>query len=527
MKQLKMCLTLLLTSFIFFVYSNVNAEEINVNGSNYAPLDNIISQYPNWSNSNWVQEKAIEFYNTYLSSYENVVITLRIYNSQTDGNYPQFNIIPYGDYFNDIGFSYVAWNNNYPIYFLKLSSYIDFVNGVASNSRWQQRNRDFVRGNYLYNDTSFTTMIEYGSSTYGSGFLTRAFYCGSLNNNICLLDDSGFKGGSSLPIVYYNFKTQDNFILPANENSSFNNNIFNLPNGTKIGNVNPISFNDLMQDNYYNFHKVDIQENKCDKTFVLGAVSNVNEINLNVKGKTSALSESLQGTFTLNYTNDSLLTDNNFNIEFSSTPELVGSYNFKCSSTDKFCYLNYKYNSQDDIEENVKFSFKITFNNNNSNIFPFTKIYSCTTDENYTNISYTYSNSPSDTTTSNPSLDNILTDTSNPDLGVLSNTSTWLPQGPVDSIIMLPLNFINTLVSKIGSTCSSVNLPIPFIENKYLTLPCMSTIFGQIENFSTLYDLIGVIGSVYLLYNYLLKFYKWIDDTLSFRENNWNDWGGE
>ena len=126
----------------------------------------------------------------------------------------------------------------------------------------------------------------------------------------------------------------------------------------------------------------------------------------------------------------------------------------------------------------------------------------------------------------NNKLDSIL-DTSSPDLGGLSNSSTWLPQGPVDSIIMLPLNFINTLVSKIGSTCSPVNLPIPFVDNKYLTLPCMSTVFSEIENFSTLYNLIGVIGSVYLLYNYLLKFYKWIDDTLSFRENNWQDWGGD
>ena len=126
----------------------------------------------------------------------------------------------------------------------------------------------------------------------------------------------------------------------------------------------------------------------------------------------------------------------------------------------------------------------------------------------------------------NNKLDSIL-DNSSPDLGGLGNTSTWLPQGPVDSIIMLPLNFINTLINKIGSTCSSINLPIPFLKNQYLTLPCVSTLFEQISGFSTLYNLIGVIGSVYLLYSYLLKFYKWIDDTLSFRENNWQDWGGD
>ena len=152
------------------------------------------------------------------------------------------------------------------------------------------------------------------------------------------------------------------------------------------------------------------------------------------------------------------------------------------------------------------------------------------TQEKLDNISSSIDNVTDKIGQTNEKLDAItstLTDTSSPDLGGLSNSSTWLPQGPVDSIIMLPLNFINTLVSKIGSTCSPVNLPIPFVDNKYLTLPCISTIFAQIDNFSILYDLIGVIGSVYLLYNYLLKFYKWVDDTLSFRENNWQDWGGD
>lgn len=152
------------------------------------------------------------------------------------------------------------------------------------------------------------------------------------------------------------------------------------------------------------------------------------------------------------------------------------------------------------------------------------------TQEKLDNISSSIDNVTDKISQTNEKLDIItstLTDSSSPDLGGLSNASTWLPQGPVDSIIMLPLNFINTLINKIGSTCSPINLPIPFLENKFLTLPCVSTLFEQISGFSTLYNLIGVIGSVYLLYNYLLKFYNWIDDTLSFRENNWQDWGGD
>lgn len=126
----------------------------------------------------------------------------------------------------------------------------------------------------------------------------------------------------------------------------------------------------------------------------------------------------------------------------------------------------------------------------------------------------------------NDKLDTIL-DTSSPDLGGLSNTSTWLPQGPVDSIIMLPLNLINTIISKFDNSCTPVNLPIPFLEDKFLTLPCVSTLYEQINGFSTLFNLIGVIGSVYLLYNYFVKFYKWVDDTLTLRENTWQDWGGD
>ena len=102
-----------------------------------------------------------------------------------------------------------------------------------------------------------------------------------------------------------------------------------------------------------------------------------------------------------------------------------------------------------------------------------------------------------------------------------------MPQGPVDSIIMLPLNFINTIIDKLSGTCSPVNLPIPFMQNKYIVLPCLNTIFENIEGFSTLFNLVGVIGSVYLLYNYFVRFYKWVDDTLSFRENTWQDWGGD
>ena len=524
MKQLKMFLMVLFTSVIFFGFSKVNASELQLSFDNYSVLDYFQEQFPSFKDSDYVQDLSKQVVEKYANNYENVLVKFYMIGV---GQYVS-HVFTYNGQNYNVGFEIWSWNDNKPFYFLKTDNYVHLVkNNETSITRYSKS--DFNISYLGFNSSSFdiNSMVSYSNTN----LFHKLFACNSISNNFCNLKTNGhYTTGAnySLPFVYYKFNTQEDFILPATNSSEFTTtNTFILKNGTKIGNVNPIGFQDLMEDNYYNFHKVDIQENKCDKTFVLGAVSNVNEINLNVKGKTSALSEPLQGTFTLNYTNDSLLTDKNFNIEFSSTPQLVGSYNFKCSTTDKFCYLNYKYNSQDDIEENVKFSFKITFNNNNSNIFPFTKISSCTTDKNYTNISYTYSNSSSDTTTSNPSLDNILTDESSPDLDILGDTSTWLPPGPVDSIIMLPLNFINTIIDKLSGTCSPVNLPIPFMQNKYIVLPCLNTIFENIEGFSTLFNLVGVIGSVYLLYNYFVRFYKWVDDTLSFRENTWQDWGGD
>lgn len=62
------------------------------------------------------------------------------------------------------------------------------------------------------------------------------------------------------------------------------------------------------------------------------------------------------------------------------------------------------------------------------------------------------------------------------------------------SIITAPLNLIQSLTSK---TCSPLHLPLPFLDNKYLDLPCMNTIYTQyFGSFFTLYQTItfGIIA---------------------------------
>ena len=135
---------------------------------------------------------------------------------------------------------------------------------------------------------------------------------------------------------------------------------------------------------------------------------------------------------------------------------------------------------------------------------------------------------PSDSTIidSIDDMNNNIMDTSGPDTSKLNNSAGWLPPGPVDSIINLPLNMFNSLASVLNNNlCTPVVLPLPFLTNSTISLPCINTLINSM-GFGTFWSWVGGIVSGIILYNYLIRYYKWIDNTLTFRENNWNDWGG-
>ena len=132
----------------------------------------------------------------------------------------------------------------------------------------------------------------------------------------------------------------------------------------------------------------------------------------------------------------------------------------------------------------------------------------------------------------NDSINNLtetLTDT-NVDTSSLNNVVGWLPAGPVDSIINLPLTLFNSLLSAFNLTCSDIELPLPFV-NTNMKLPCLGSLLRQITGFWVWYETIGAMVAGIILYNYLLALYNWVDQTLSMRENTlpgyYEDrWGG-
>lgn len=119
--------------------------------------------------------------------------------------------------------------------------------------------------------------------------------------------------------------------------------------------------------------------------------------------------------------------------------------------------------------------------------------------------------------------DETLTDDTPPDddktSAFVDGMVGYLPAGPLDSILNLPLTFLNSYVSGLSGKCSPVELKLPYVDEN-MQLACPNTILTKIDGFGTLYDFIGIVASAYILLKYLMSLYVWVDRTLSFRENN-------
>lgn len=134
-------------------------------------------------------------------------------------------------------------------------------------------------------------------------------------------------------------------------------------------------------------------------------------------------------------------------------------------------------------------------------------------------------NEQQNTTQAIEDLNDSITSEAPPNLSSLNNSAGWLPPGPVDSILNLPLALLNNINTNLSKTCQPVILHIPLVD-KDLPIPCITTLYEQM-GIMTWVNTIGAIASAFILFSYFVKLYKWVDDTLTFRENNYIDnWGG-
>ena len=122
-------------------------------------------------------------------------------------------------------------------------------------------------------------------------------------------------------------------------------------------------------------------------------------------------------------------------------------------------------------------------------------------------------------------LFNWLTNDDDADVSSAGDVAGWLPAGPIDSIINLPLTMLNNINSSLNKTCSPLEVNLPYV-NKTVEIPCLNTIFNQITGLNSFWTWVGLISSVLILYRYLIELYKYYDRLTTLQANFISDWGG-
>lgn len=122
-------------------------------------------------------------------------------------------------------------------------------------------------------------------------------------------------------------------------------------------------------------------------------------------------------------------------------------------------------------------------------------------------------------------LFNWLTNKDEADVSSAGDVAGWLPAGPIDSIINLPLTMLNNINSSLNKTCSPLEVNLPYV-NKTVEIPCLNTIFNQITGLTNFWTWVGLISSVLILYRYLIELYKYYDRLTTLQANFISDWGG-
>ena len=121
-------------------------------------------------------------------------------------------------------------------------------------------------------------------------------------------------------------------------------------------------------------------------------------------------------------------------------------------------------------------------------------------------------------------LFNWLTNDDDADVSSAGNVAGWLPPGPLDSLINLPLTMLTNINSSLNKTCSPLEVNLPYV-NKTVEIPCLNTIFNQITGLNSFWTWVGMIGSVLILYRYLINLYNYYDKLTDLQANFISDWG--
>ena len=323
---------------------------------------------------------------------------------------------------------------------------------------------------------------------------------------------------------------RENLFIPFNSYGS--NSLYDIP--LKVG-------KEIIQPNLsHNAKKFFDSFNRSDVNYCtdisnyrdLGKAKNVKSVMFNAKGKLkfpdSAYTteyDTLHGVFSFVFGQPYNLTEDNFEVELiNDTPKvkLIGDYELKC--IEHTCFLEYSYSTTSNELVDVSLNFKVIYIPNseedNKGIAALV-LKSCINNgdiSSYSSVGYS-SESPDGVW----SIFNELNNNSDVNLGFIEDIRNLIPEGPIDSILTLPLKILNTLVDTLNGRCSPIVLSLPFV-NTDLRINCMSDFYSKVGA-SSFFNWVGFVVSTFMLINYFTFLYNWLDNILRLGRTKVKIWG--
>ena len=482
-----------LFSLLFII--NVKADTvINFSNTSFTPLDNCLN--------NSVCSSESDFWNNMLS-YDDLIVE--------DSNYEYYTIYYYSNrlyYIRShnpliIRYGYNSGNNYLSLRF------------VQDQIAWREIS-------YSFNSTGEITSALYWDYTYGgTDNFSLTVSANTLNAIILATNQENYIYGSYGEPVANSWTIDNGYVYSYNDE-------------VPIDFLNGDTFNWYVTD-YFN---PVIPDNTCLKfPKQIGEASYVSDLLFNIRGNSRLhvkgyIDLRSNQLFQLANNNASDVTNISYELGDDNIAEnVVFSYSVQWvnpNSNQPIYRIHY------DLQDTTNAGFDsfmqvimtVSINGSLSNINYFRDdmyifVYdSCISDS----ISYGYVNyKDNNNVTSDPYLMNYMNNMSLPNMSFLSDLKSLFPQGPVDSILNLPLLMLNSVKSSLESTCQPLVITLPYV-NKNLRLNCQNNFYSNI-GLTNFFNSVGVIASTVILFQYFIFLYNWIDDVLKLGDTKLKAWG--
>lgn len=470
------------------------------------------------------------------------------------------------DWFFDFNYFTGGWN-----------SYMGIVKSNLSNQNYHFTNANFnVNNNYFgydYGDLSFRDMLNIRFDNYFlNDYRPQMYSLGNydiglediylnINKNEFLNNNSNKKGRIEFATLEYveNFDLLENFPLYSDTEGidvivDTNNSYCELSDGNTMRCVYDYKINGSFDgDGYFSLKMHNKNKNIFKNTLFLSSVKDtkissfisdekfctnydndykristitnpksvsfIREGNVRFPTDITKDSETLRGVFSFTWNEDFNYTEEDFNVTFvnNSKSNLIGNYDFKCVGNS--CFIDYSYASASSKLEYANIKFIVTMPSEETKLIPKLNVNHCP-DNSVVSITY-------DTNSTIDTIDSIIKKTfedTGLDLSGLLNMPDLIDRGPIDSILTLPLNVLQTLTNTLsGSVCTPLTIKLPFV-NKNMSIPCINTIYEEI-NATTFFERVGSIASTIILINYFIFLYSWFERVIRMEPMNIECWG--